>query len=115
MNNYQKTAELVEEYVREHGDATVMNRREFMDFIHETYENISYEKNNVSPSDICYNQYNNGLVDFPGLLLCLECIGKSEFRLLGKNYPYTGEVYQYMNTKSETVVGSWVEGKYNWI
>ena len=70
----------------------------------------------MSPTDICYNNYNNGLKDFPNGPLCLEYIdeGKGMFRLIGSEYLYTGPVYQYRNSKKEKIVGNWFDGTFSW-
>ncbi len=116
MSNYHKTKEIVDEFVKYNGTDVKMTRSEFINWIHEKCPDISIEKNNMSPTDICYNNYNNGLKDFPNGPLCLEYIdeGKGMFRLIGSEYLYTGPVYQYRNSKKEKIVGNWFDGTFSW-
>ena len=43
MNNYERTCDMVNAYVKEHGRKTEMGRGEFIEWVHEKYENISVE------------------------------------------------------------------------
>lgn len=60
MYNFERTCDMVNAYVKEHGRKTEMGRGEFIEWVHEKYENISVEKNNLYPTDISFNLYNNG-------------------------------------------------------
>ena len=116
MNYFEKVRNMVDEYVARKGTGTVMSRREFIDWVHERYDAISVEKNNLYPTDISYNLYNAGLKDFPGPNLCLWWEKTNDsFRLVGSNYKPNGEVIQYKGTKNEHVVGLWKEGKFSFI
>lgn len=111
MNNFERVRDLVNEYVAEHGTDTEMTRGEFLEWVHETYENISAAKNNLYPTDISYNLYNAGLKDFPGLCLCLVYVEERDtFRLVGTDYKYTGPIWQYKGKSNEQVVGQWSNG-----
>lgn len=111
MNNFDRVREMVDEYVKLNGSNTEMDRNEFIDWVHERYENISVEKNNLYPTDISYNLYNAGLKDFPGPNLCLVYVEESErFRLVGTGYKHTGPIWQYKGKTNETVVGMWNDG-----
>lgn len=112
MNNFERTRNLVNAYVKEHGRNKEMTRTEFINWVHETYENISVEKNNLYPTDISFNLYNNGLANFPGPNLCLVYIPeRNTFRLVGSDYKYTGEVIQYNRGRSQHwTVGYWKDG-----
>ena len=111
MNNFERVRDLVDAFVEIHGTNTEMNRGEFLEWVHETYENISAAKNNLYPTDISYNLFNAGLVDFPGPNLCLVYVEeRNTFRLVGTNYKYTGPIWQYKNKSNERIVGNWVNG-----
>lgn len=111
MNNFERVRDLVNEYVSEHGTETEMTRGEFLEWVHETYENISAAKNNLYPTDISYNLYNAGLKDFPGPCLCLVYVEEREtFKLVGTDYKYTGPIWQYKGKSNEQVVGQWIDG-----
>lgn len=111
MNNHERVKELVNKYVQENGTQTEMTRSEFLEWVHETYENISAAKNNLYPTDISFNLYNAGLKDFPGPALCLIYIEEREtFRLVGSDYKHTGPIWQYKGKANEKVVGQWIAG-----
>lgn len=111
MNNHERVRELVDKYVSEYGNKTEMTRREFLEWVHETYDNISGAKNNLYPTDISFNLYNAGLKDFPGPALCLVYIDeRDKFRLVGSDYKHTGPVWQYKGKSNEKVVGRWIDG-----
>lgn len=111
MNNFERVRDLVNEYVRENGADTEMSRGEFLEWVNQTYDNISAAKNNLYPTDISYNLYNAGLVDFPGTNLCLVYVEERDtFRLVGTGYKHTGPIWQYKNKKNENVVGYWENG-----
>ena len=112
MTNYDRVSYLVDEYVKANGENTEMTRGEFLDWVNQTYSNISAKKNNLYPTDISYNLYNAGLKDFPGPNLCLVYIpDRKTFRLVGTKYKHTGEIYQYIGRYNERVVGRWSDGK----
>ena len=115
MNNFQRARMMVDEYVAKNGRDTEMSRGEFIDWVHERYENISVEKNNLYPTDMTFNLYNAGLKDFPGPNLCLWWVEERDtFRLVGSDYKPDGDVIQYKNKANEQVVGRWVKGIYTW-
>ena len=115
MNNFDRAREMVDEYVAKHGTSTIMDRTQFINWVHERYENISVQKNNFYPTDISFNLYNAGLGDFPGRNLCLWWEEESDnFRLVGSNYKGTGPVIQYKGKTNERVVGQWDNGVFTW-
>lgn len=59
-------------------------------------------------SDYCYNRINNGIAFDKHLF---EFIGNGQYKVLGENYPYTGEIYhKSKELKEEYVVGKWTNG-----
>ena len=111
MNNYERVKNLVNRYVEENGNQTEMNRNEFLEWVHETYNNISAASNNLYPTDLSFNLYNLGLKDFPDSNLCLLFIRvRNTFRLVGSDYKYTGPVYQYKGKANEKIIGQWNNG-----
>ena len=111
MNNFERVRELVNKYVSENGAGKEMSRGEFLEWVHETYENISAAKNNLYPTDISFNLYNAGLKDFPGPNLCLVYVEeRNTFRLVGSGYKHTGPIYQYKGKSIEKIVGQWNDG-----
>lgn len=63
-------------------------------------------------TDYCYNNYNEDLDSFPRDCI-FEKIDKSNYRLLGTGYPYTGKVYHNPKDGAEYVYGEWQNGKFN--
>lgn len=111
MNNFERVRDLVDKYVAENGTQKEMSRGEFLEWVHETYENISAAKNNLYPTDISYNLYNASLKDFPGPCLCLVYVEEREtFRLVGSGYKHTGPIWQYKGKSNEKIVGQWING-----
>ncbi len=111
MNNFERVRDLVNKYVSENGTGKEKSRAEFLEWVHETYENISAAKNNLYPTDISYNLYNAGLKDFPGPNLCLVYVEERDtFRLVGSEYKYTGPIYQYKGKSNEKIIGQWNNG-----
>ena len=107
---------MVDEYVIRNGTGTQMDRREFLDWVHERYENISVEKNNINPSDLTYNLYNYSQKGFPGPNLCLWWEAETRrFRLVGSMYRPNGPVIQNRGRKNECVVGEWTDGEFAFI
>ena len=65
----------------------------------------------VLPSDFCYNRANDG-IDFRKGKWLFKYIGRNCYEYLGENDLYTGEIIQKpYRSKSEKVVGRWVNGK----
>ena len=115
MNNFDRAREMVDEYVSKNGTSTIMDRTQFINWVHEKYDNISVQKNNFYPTDISFNLYNAGLGDFPGRNLCLWWEEESDnFRLVGSNYKGTGPVIQYKGKSNERIVGRWDNGVFTW-
>ncbi len=116
MNNFDRVREMVDEYVKKNGTSTVMERNQFLDWVHQRYENISSRTNNLYPTDISYNLFNAGLKDFPGPNLCLWWEESSDnFRLVGSNYKGNGPVIQYKGKSNERIVAKWENGVLSWL
>lgn len=112
MSIQSNARDLVNDYVNKYGNRTEMTREEFLNWVHETYNNVSSVSNNLYPTDISFNRYNIGLSDFPGPNLCLVYVEeRDKYRLVGSNYKYTGIIYQYKNKSKEKIVGQWIFGK----
>ncbi len=113
MNNLDRACELVDKYVSEHGRTTEMERNDFINWVHQTYDRITVEKKNLYPTDISFNLYNAGLKEFPKDNLCLLYIAERDtFRLVGSDFIAHGPVIQYVKTKKERIVGNWNNGSF---
>ncbi len=114
MNNFERVKGLVDEYVAQNGDSTEMTRNEFINWVGETIPAISVEKNNLYPTDMSFNLYNEGLKDFPGPNLCLWWVKERDtFQLVGSDYKPDGDVIQNKGKKDERIVGMWKQGVFS--
>lgn len=76
----------------------------------EVNKRFRVDIDSVIPSDFCYNRTNNG-IRFSEDNRLFEYLGKGAYKYLGEKYPYSGKVYHKpQRSKSENVVGSWVNG-----
>lgn len=64
--------------------------------------------NSIIPSDHCYNRWNRGIRIRTPIFVR---VGKSEYRYIGPNQPYTGLVFgRPKGTTADKIVGEWVDG-----
>ena len=62
-------------------------------------------------SDMCYNKTNKAnLKTYPDDIIVFENTGRGMYRILGENYPYSGDVIWKNKTGKEVIVGRWNEG-----
>ncbi len=109
MTIKDKLKEIINEYTKMNGTNTVMSEEEIRILIAKKYD---INPGSCQLTDYCYNVYNSGLTKFDTDCL-FQLISKGKYRLLGSDYPYTGEVYH--NPKKDGVKhleGKWVRGKY---
>lgn len=96
----QKMVAAVQEFIEIHGIGYVATKAELRDFIQKRYKVAS---GSIIPSDYCYNRINDGIaLTKPTLFEYLE---RGQYRCLGENYPYNGNIYH-----KEQVIGSCVNG-----
>lgn len=101
----KKVANIINEYVNVHGFDIVMKKSE----LDELIKNIQFESKVFQHSDICYNTANDGTLQyFESDIHIYEKVSRGYYRLLGENYPYTGEVKHAGNSK---ILGEWINGK----
>jgi hypothetical protein len=80
----------------------VFTCKEIIDKVLETYPGTN--STSVIPSDYCYNITNKGI---PFKTHLFEYLGAGDYRCLGKNHPYSGDIHW----KGEKV-GEWENGVY---
>ena len=83
-----------------------MSKKEFYDFVNSCYEG-NIKTQSLIPTDYCYNRYNFG---WEGVWLLEYDENKKLFRLLGENYPYTGDVWHFPQGQSPYIYGHWSKG-----
>ena len=76
-------------------------RNEIIDMVIAVYPDTN--RTSVIPSDYCYNLTNRGI---PFKTHLFESLGSGNYKCLGENFPYEGEIY-WKNEK----VGYWYKGK----
>lgn len=92
--------EKVKQTLKDHIGKT-FSRSEIIDLVVIRYPET--KRNGVIPSDYCYNRCNKGIVfDFH----ILEYRGRNNYKVLGENYPYHGQILW-----KDEVVGKWINGK----
>lgn len=97
----------INDYVIQNGTETVMDRTELYALVSSHY---SINNGSFLPQDYCYNRTNNG-IDFERQPHLFEYLERNKYRLIGKNYPYTGLIiHKEKGSKSEIVVGEWKSG-----
>jgi len=74
-----------------------------------------HKKGGVIPSDCCYNltsKNHRTFVAFNSRLHLFEFLDRGQYRYLGVNYPYTGEIINHVKTKhgGPEQVGTWHNG-----
>lgn len=79
----------------------------------EIYKIISDEygtkPGSIIPSDYCYNRINNGIsLDKPAIF---EYIKRGQYKCLGLNFLYNGEIYHKAKDMPEILVGQCVNGE----
>ena len=96
----QKIVAAIQEFIDTHGIGYVATKSELHDFIQDSYNVAS---GSIIPSDYCYNRINNGIsLTKPTLFEYLE---RGQYRCLGENYPYNGNIWH-----KEQIIGSCVNG-----
>lgn len=105
MNDADLFARKINEYVSQFGTENVFDVDGILKIA-----GMSDKKGSILPTDYCYNRYNNGLGDFSGHHL-FEYTDEKLFRVIGENYPFTGNVIHKPKGEPEYTWGHWIEGK----
>ena len=101
----KKVAKIINEYVKVHGYNVIMKKSELYCLV----KNIQFESKVFQHSDICYNKANEGTLKyFDSDVHIYEKVRTGYYRLLGENYPYTGEIEHAGNSR---ILGEWINGK----
>ena len=77
-----------QEFVDTYGVDYIATRAELIYFVHNKY---AINESSIIPSDYCYNRINDGITLSKPTLF--EYLGRSNYRCLGENHPYTGDIY----------------------
>lgn len=96
----QKMVAAVQEFIEIHGVGYVTTKAELNSFIQDRYKIAS---GSIIPSDYCYNRINDGIsLTKPTLF---EYLDRGQYRCLGENYPYNGNIWH-----KELIIGNCVNG-----
>lgn len=105
-----KVSEVINEYVRYNGTNHIMTEDEIRELVAKKYD---INKGSFQLTDYCYNLYNDGLrSNFELVYRMFQQIETKVYRILGSDYPYTGEVYHTSQDKDTRVEGVWIKGKF---
>lgn len=67
------------------------------------------KEGSIIPSDYCYNRVNNGItLKKPAVF---EFLGSGNYRCLGSDYPYNGNIYHKPKGHGEFIVGKCINGE----
>jgi hypothetical protein len=80
----------------------VIKREKIIDKVIEAFPGT--KRASLLPSDFCYNIINKDPSSFT--IRLFESLGAGNYKCLGENYPYVGEIYW-----KDKKVGSWINGK----
>ncbi len=86
--------------------------RQILDILNLVYHN----ETSIIPSDYCYNRINLDIAEnFEKRMHIFEYIKKDNYRFLGENYSYSGDIKHRSKRKgykySDNIVGRWENGK----
>jgi len=104
--------ELVEQTFSEYQIGTLFTRNEIVQLIHVKY---GINKASIIPSGYCYNITNLGKQADKEMnrFYNFEYVSRGKYKYLGKNYPYSGNVYHKPKwTGKAEIVGEWKNGTY---
>lgn len=112
MTKLEMACEAVTSYVQKHHEEKdlIKTWQGVIDLVRQSYPDIEPSGSNMHPSDICYNRMNGihktkRFDEWPHALIYL---GSTKYQLVGKNYPYTGNVLD----SGKKVQGFWKNGIY---
>lgn len=108
MGIYENLAELLGQQ-----NETIFTRKEIIDLYCDKYPGTP--RDSVIPSDFCYNRTNSDVkVRFEKNKKIFDYCARDEYKYLGENYLYTGDVCHKPQGMPEKVVGEWKNGKLTW-
>ena len=112
----EKACMAITNYVDKYGISNeVLSCKEVISIATAVYPEIKSNGSNMQPSDICYNRCNGNTMtkNFESWPHALVYLGADKYRLLGSDYPYTGEVFWKKSGESdEFIFGEWFEGEF---
>lgn len=114
MTIREKVIKAVNKYVRENGYDTWMDKKTLLAYINSLYSDKEIAPGSFLPTDYCYSRYNDGLKEDYNVRDNLFEDKDARFRLLGENYPYTGDTWHFPRGSSEKpyIVGRWENGRF---
>ena len=106
----RKVAEVMNEYVRTFGYEQIKHKSEIQRILMEKIGDIyvMYQE-----ADMCYNKTNKANLETytTDIIVFEACDKRGYFKILGQNYPYTGDVVWTKKNGPNEVVGHWENGK----
>ena len=87
----------------------IYSNKEIKEILIQKGKNDEFIKN-FNITSLSYNRWNKGMFN-NHLNPLFEYINKNEYRYLGPNFNYTGDIVNYTINGSEIKIGFWIEGK----
>lgn len=105
-----RVADVIDAYVRTYGCDEVKNRQEIEKMLEDKLGELNVM---FQASDMCYNKTNKAnLGSYPTDIQLFEASDRrGYFRILGRNYSYTGDVIWTKKKGPDEAVGHWEDGK----
>ena len=102
--------DVVKQHIAAHGSRTIVTRQQLSQMVTEVYP---HNHNSFQPADYCYNRTNKG-ISFETHVHLFELLDDGRYRILGEDYPYSGEVYcREVGEAVDRVYGSWYHGVFS--
>lgn len=104
-----KAAKVIDDYVEIFGHDEIKHTSEIHKMLMDKIGNICVM---FQEADMCYNKTNKANLSSytTDVILFEACEKRGYFRLLGQNYPYTGDVVWTKRSEPNEVVGHWENG-----
>ncbi len=105
-----RAAGVINEYVKTFGTDNVLHTSQIRKMLEEK---LGYVYVMFQESDMCYDKTNKAnLKTYPEDILLFETTERrGYYRVLGQNYPYTGDVVWKKRGLPDEVVGKWKDGR----
>ena len=107
----EEVAKVINEYVKTFGFDEIKSTGDIVGFLEEKCELHGW----FLVSDMCYNKTNKAnLGTYVEDVKLFEEVSRGKYRILGENYPYSGDLIWKKKKGKPEVVGKWDNGKLNY-
>jgi 5-methylcytosine-specific restriction protein A len=107
LTHQEKMALFISGMIEQHGIGFEIATEEIQDALFNAFD---VKRGSLLPSDYCYNRWNKGLPEH--MPAFLEYLDRGNYRVLGANYPYNGEIFtRPKNEIQDRSVGYCIDGQ----